>query len=88
MGLPGVEGNLAWFCNLDSQERLCELVEEPGFKSRTGEVSFPASHGLPSWWPGKRRGPAGPVASVTGGTHSTGARSLWQVICWEGGRAA
>lgn len=51
MSLLGVEGNLAWFCNLDSQERLCELVEEPGFKSRSGEVSLPASHGLPSWWP-------------------------------------
>lgn len=81
MGLLGVEGNLAWFCNLDSQERLCELVEEPGFKSRSGEVSFPASCGLPSWWPadahakvpkrqGKRRGsacPTPPASDLLGG---------------------
>ena len=49
MSLLGVWENLAWFCNLDSQERLCELVEGPGFKSQGGKVSFAASHCLPSW---------------------------------------
>lgn len=48
MGLLGVGGNLARFCNLDSQERLCELVEEPGFKSWSGKVNFPASCCPPS----------------------------------------
>lgn len=98
MGLLGVEGNLAWFCNLDSQLRLCELAEEPGFKSRTGEVSFPASYCLPSWWPPdahtkvpKRPGKEERTHRAQGlcdcETHSTGGPSLWQVICGEGGGA-
>lgn len=85
MGLLGVWGNLAWFCNLDSQERLCELVEGPGFKSQGGKVSFPASHCLPFWWArwhthespqeGKERGEnrsASPVVSVAAATHDVG----------------
>lgn len=94
MGLLGVWGNLAWFCNLDSQERLCELVEEPSFKSQSGKVGVPATHYLPSWWAswhahespqeGKERredGSASPVDSVAGTTCGAGTCGLWLVSC-------